>query len=435
VILLVIELIVVAVLLRSGMSAGDVLKSAGPVITLTIAFLNPTVQELGRRKPKLAVQAAEADRRGIVAATALRPWPSDAERIVSNELADARQTLEADPGVLGTLAALADPFAARPSAAEHERAKNAFQEQLVSYEIDLRTWLADYQQASRVRADTFQLTLRLKSAESGAHADAVTVVVDLPDGAEIVDELPEVTPPPDRPTYQPPRPRGLGDLGWLGNYGPLISAPSPIGVLPPVLFRRPETWMAVENGRRLEAAIGDVQAGRPLALGDALLIRVARPGRHEVGWTVFSKSLPRPTTGTLVLDLPADPDRPAFGRLHGILTFPDVPIVDDELAADDAGEDEDGEDIFGQTRVARREVRSADPPGPPSSSERTDDAGDDGDRGEQNDRATNAVLLRLNDAAAWWEWRALGLDPAHDGPERVEVRRAERVDPDQPPLR
>lgn len=316
--LLVIELIIVAVLLTSGVSAGDLLKSAGPAITLTIAFLSPTVQELGRRKPKLTVRAAEANRRGVVAATALRPWPNDAERIVSNELADARQTLEARPGILDTSAALANPFAVQPSAAKHERAKKAFQEQLTGYEIDLRTWRADYQQASRVRADTFQLTLRLESAESGAHADAVTVVVDLPDGAEVVDELPEVAPPPDRPTYQPPRPRGLVEVGSLGDYGSLIFARSPMGVSPPVFFRRPETWTVVDDGRRVEAAIGDVQAGRSLALGEALLIRVARSGRHEVGWTVFSKSLRRPTTGRLVLDLPADPDRPAFGRLQGI---------------------------------------------------------------------------------------------------------------------
>jgi hypothetical protein len=420
--LLVIELIVVAVLLKSGVAAGDLLKSAGPAITLTIAFLNPTVQELGRRKPKLTVQATEADRRGVVAAPALRPWPSDAERIVSNELADSRQTLEARPAALHTFGALTDPFAARPSAAEHERAKKAFHEQLAGYETNLRTWLADYQQAARERADTFQLTLRLESAESGAHAAAITVVLDLPDGAEAVDELPEVAPPPDRPTYQPPRPRRVSEIGRLGDYRPLISARSPVGAASPVFFRLPETWTPIDDGGRLEAAIGDVQAGRSLALGDALLIRVVGPGRHEVGWTVFSKSLRRATTGTLVLDLPSDPDRPAFGRVHGILTFPDVPIVDDELDDDDAGEDEDEEDMFGDKHVARREVRSADPPGPPSSPEAADDAGDDGDGGEQIDSSVNSVMRRLNEAAAWWEWRAFGLDPAHDGPDRVEVR-------------
>lgn len=85
--------------------------------------------------------------------------------------------------------------------------------------------------------------------------------------------------------------------------------------------------------------------------------------------------------------------------------------------------------------MARREVRSADPPGPPLWSEPTDDSGEDGDGGEQSDRAANPVVRRLRHAAAWQEWCALGLDPAHDGPDRVEVHRAKRVDPDQPPLR
>lgn len=425
--LLAIELLVVAVLLKSGVGAGDLLKSAGPAITLTIAFLNPTVQELGRRKPKLTVRASEAGSRGVVAAPALRPWPIDAERIVSNELADARQTLEVRPAVLDTFAALTDPFGVRPSAAEHERAKKAFHEKLAEYETDLRTWLADYEQASRARADTFQLTLRLESAQSGAHADAITVVLDPPEGAEVVDDLPEVAPPPDQPSYQPPLPRRVSEIGRVADYRSLISVPGLIGSAPPV-FRPPESWAAVDNGRRLEAAIGDVQAGRSLALGDALLIRVARPGRHEVGWTIFSKSLRRAASGTLVLDLPADPDRPAIGRLHGILTFPDVPIVDDEFDDEDGGEDED--DTFGPKHVARRKARSTDPPGPPCRSETADHTGDDGDGSEPSDGDVDSVIRRLNEAAAWWEWRALGLDPAHDGPDRVEVRQAERVDAD-----
>ena len=58
--------------------------------------------------------------------------------------------------------------------------------------------------------------------------------------------------------------------------------------------------------------------------------------------------------------------------------------------------------------------------------EDADDANDaDGD--EQSDSGINSVMRRLNEAAAWWEWRALGLDPDHDGPDRVEVRRVERV--------
>jgi hypothetical protein len=150
--LFVIELIVVVVLLTAGVAAGDLLKSAGPAIALMLAFLNPTVQELGRRKPKLTVQASEADRRGVVAAPALRPWPIDAERIVKNELAEARQTVDVGHTVLDTFTALADPFAVRPSAADHEPAKKAFDEQWpTTRPTCARGWSTTRRHASRAR--------------------------------------------------------------------------------------------------------------------------------------------------------------------------------------------------------------------------------------------------------------------------------------------
>ena len=202
------------------------MASAAPVITVTLALLNPTVQELGRRKPKLTINAAEADGDGVVAAPALRPWPIDIERIASNELADAKQTLEVRSDIGGSLAALSDPFASRPTAADHERAQQEFREQLADYEADLRTWLERYGQASRERADSFELTLRLDNAASGAHADAITVVLDLPQGAERIDELPEIEPPPDRPTYQPPRPRRSGAFGRFDDYRGVVAVPA-----------------------------------------------------------------------------------------------------------------------------------------------------------------------------------------------------------------
>lgn len=422
VVLLVIEVIVVAILLASGVQVADLLKSAGPVVALTLALLNPTVQELGRRRPRLTVEASEVDRHGVVVAPALRPWPIDVERIVSNELADAHQTVEALSAISDTFAAFSDPLAARPSAADHERAKQAFQDELVAYEAELRIWLEHYQEASRERADSFTLTLRLDNAGSGAHADSITVVLDLPDVARLVDELPEIEPPPDRPTYEPPRPRLRSSLAGFDHYGALVQSPSaifPRSIAPPV---KPETWTLHDDDRRLEAAIGDVQAGRSLRLGDPLLIRVAGSGRHELTWLVYSKSLRRPATGTLILDVPVDSDRPAFGRLHGILTFPDVPIVDEHLE----DEDRDEEDACGDQRVARREVRTTDPPGPPASTVTDDDRDDEDEDGR-------SLIRRLDEASKWWESRALGLDPAHDGPDRSEVRRVERADSGQPP--
>jgi hypothetical protein len=90
--LLAAEGIAVIVLALLGASVGDILKSAGPVVAVTLAFLNPTLQELGRRKPKLSVLVDGSDADDVVNAPALRPWPIADERIVANELAAAQES-------------------------------------------------------------------------------------------------------------------------------------------------------------------------------------------------------------------------------------------------------------------------------------------------------------------------------------------------------
>jgi hypothetical protein len=413
--LLAVEGFVVAILIATGVSFTTLLTSAGPVIALTLALLNPTVQELGRRKPKLSVEASEAGHGGVAAAPALRPWPIDVDRVVGNEMADARQTLEL-AGNSWALAAFTDPFATRATAADQQRARQAFEEELVAYEAELRTWLESYVRLARERADTFELTLRLENAPSGAHADAVTVVLELPDGAERVDELPEIKPPPDRPTYQPPRPRRAASFGRLSEFPALVSPPGfRHAPSTPPRTRRPGTWTPVRQARQLEAGVGDVQAGRSFPLGDPMLIRVAGAGRHEMTWKVFSKSLLRPVTGTLILEVPNDSRRPPFGRLHGVLEFLDVPIVDNTLA-ESASEDDTEADL--NERVARREVRRTEPPThPPTSADDRDDV--------------PSILRQLDDAATWMQWRALGLDPTQDGAVRCDVRPAAPADSDR----
>jgi len=142
----------------------------------------------------------------------------------------------------------------------------------------------------------------------------------------------------------------------------------------------------------LETAAGQVHAGRSIDVGESLLVLADRAGRHEIRWTAYTKSARKATHGTITLVVPRNSDRPAFGRMHGIVSFPDVPIVVD-----------DGEVVHA--------VRVADPPLSPPTGDGTGD-----------------VFDELRRAHAYWEWDAFGLDPVSDGPGRsVVVRSAERV--------
>jgi hypothetical protein len=149
--------------------------------------------------------------------------------------------------------------------------------------------------------------------------------------------------------------------------------------------------MVGEDGRRLEANVGDVHPDRCVTVDESLLLRASGIGRHTVKWTAYSKSARKAASGTLVLEVPPDPQRPAFGRLQGIMSYPDVPLVEGK-----------GEIV--------KQVRESDPPARP-------DAGS----------ASSGGLEHLREARAFLEWRTLGLDPADDGPDRSTVSRAEPV--------
>lgn len=169
-------------------------------------------------------------------------------------------------------------------------------------------------------------------------------------------------------------------------------------------------WDESADGRRLTTPRVEVQPGRTVEVAESLWLRADGPGDHEVGWTIYSQSLDHPVRGSFKLVVPGgDPERPAFGRIEGILRYPDIPIVreDDE----DEAMDEDDEPL----QPAVRPVRDSDPPlSPPDS-----DAGEDSD-----------VVAKLRAASERWRWEALGLDPAFDGPSssRVEVRKAKPHD-------
>lgn len=360
-------------------------------------------QAVGQRRGRLSRERAGAD--------AAAPWPVDPDRVFSNELADARETLKAHGGAFDALARAFDSRIIQPGEAEHARARGVFEEQLVVYERDLREWLDGYRQAARDRADTFRLTLVVENAPSGAHAEGVTVVIDLPDGAELVDELPDVGPPPERPVYQPPKPRRRGATAALDdwNFPSSISPSANLADLASRVLSSAPDWKPVAAGRQLEAQPGEVHAGRSVPIREPLLVRLPRAGQHELRWTVYNTTARRPADGTLALDLREDPGgRPAFGRLHGVLSYPDVPVVKD-----------DGHLLH--------DVRTGDPPAPPDA----ETAGS-----ENTATETDAVMRRLHEAHAWWQWQALGLDPAKDGPERVDIRPVvEPTDDNDPSLR
>jgi hypothetical protein len=391
--LLAVELLAAIVLFVLGVSPGDLLKSAGPVIALTIALLNPTVQELGRRQPRLTLVTLQASREGVIEAVALRPWPVDVDRVVANETAEARETISARGGAMDMLlSGVSDVFAARPSEADHGQARDAFERELSDFETSLRDWLSKYLTAARAHSQTFGLTLQLTNARGGAHAAAVTVVLNLPATISVAEEEQTVPLPPERPCYEPPRPRSLQanfPVGWAVM--PRIS-PALLPVIPSTPFREP-AWKVSNDSLRLETLVGEVHAGRSVGLGEPLLLLVDRAGQHEIRWTAYTKSARQPVQGTITLVVPPDRDRPGLGRLHGITSYPDVPIVNDD----------DGELVH--------PVRKTDPPLRPPAGK---DSGD--------------IHDRLQQAGALWEWKALGLDPASDGPDRsVVVHKARPV--------
>jgi hypothetical protein len=391
--LLAVELVAVVAFLVLGTSLSDVLKSAGLPIALTLAFLTPTVQELGRRQAKLSVVAEEANSDSLVAAPALAAWPINVDRIVANELAAAREPLSWPRSATNVLQFIGDPFAVKPTDADYDRAHDAFERQLPDFETSLRDWLTEYSTAANECSHAFDLTLRMTNARNGAHAEEVTIVLDLPATLSLGDDRPDVLLPPERPSYEPPRPRSL-QTSWL--HEPLLRerlVPLIIPTLPsiPPSPLPKSAWRITDGRRRLEAAVGGVHSGRSVDVGEPLLLLADCAGQHEVHWTAYTKSARRAVEGTITLVVPpSQPDRPSFGRLHGVVSYPDVPIVD-----------HDGEAVH--------PLRVVDPPLQPPVAE-----------------ASSDVLSALEQMGALREWNALGLDPAADGPDCSVVVRAVR---------
>lgn len=403
------------VLLALGLKAAGAswINVAFAVTPLAVAFLyvaaEPRLHRLTRPKPKLTL-VLEGASDGRLVSAGLPPWPLHIERIVANEAADALDTVR-DPKALPSWLTMGIGLAARPTPEDHQRAKERFESEVETYKEELREWLNEYSRAAIARWETFEVSLALSNATGAAHAEAVEVVLELPETVGRGSAGVQVEAPPTRPTYRPPQPRSL--LDW-GRPSPFVAArpqfdlddfvPSP---------RSKQEWDESSTSRRLTAPRIDVQPGRTIEVAEPLWLRAHGPGVHEVQWSVYSQSLDHPVRGSFKLVIPqGDSERPPFGRMEGILRFPDAPIVR-EHDGDEAAAEND------ESRPTVRPVRNSDPPlAPPSS----DAERDDGD-----------VLAKIQEASRHWEWEALGLDPELDRPgvsRRVEVRKADQRSPE-----
>jgi hypothetical protein len=383
-----------------------VIPLAGALIFMAI---EPRLQGLTRAKPKLTLAIGGAED-GRLLAVGLAPWPLDVERIVENEAAEALSTVR-DGGL--PIPALAIGLFSRPTPEDHQQAKEQFSSEVATYKEELREWLGKYSQAALAHWGTFEVALMLTNAPRASYAEDVEVVLELPDSVTSEAPCSAVGAPPERPTYVPPQPQRLDPFGRMRETG--------FAALPPVLWRRnledlistvahsSRAWDVSTNGCRLVAPKAHVQPGRTIEIGEPLSLRAHGPGEHEIHWTLYSRSLDEPVSGSIVLVVPeGDPQRPPFGRMAGILRYPDAPIIIDD---DDAqGRGANGEPL------PVRQIRASDPPlHPPSATSGEEDG----------------VLATLQAAAQCWEWEALGLDPALDGPssDRVSVEPARRVRP------
>jgi hypothetical protein len=162
--------------------------------------------------------------------------------------------------------------------------------------------------------------MAVHNKRSGAHAEAVTLVLELPNSVTLADDWPTVGLPPERPSYQPPRPRRaawMHDGPGIGLSPSFITSPASIAsrqgdlfALTRGLLGQPgdafddSDWKATNAGRTLEISIGDVHGDRSVPVREPLLVSVDGAGQHELRWVLYSKSGSRPAYGTIVRAVP-----------------------------------------------------------------------------------------------------------------------------------
>lgn len=360
---------------------------------LLLAAAAPRVQERTRPQPKLSLLVDGDEPVSRLVSNELAPWPIAADRIVANEAADARETVKLEGTVQWQfLQALSQ----RPPEAARERAREQFEKRVVAFEDELRDWLADYERLAAEHHASREIRFRVQN--TGAHAEGVRLVLDLPDTVTMADEVPSIDAPPSPPTYtgRPPADeaatRAILELGRPA---------------PKIMPRERPAWITNPAGQTV-TEIGDVHRDQVEYARASVVLRASRPGDHTIGWSLLTKSASKTTTGSFVFHVPAvDVSRPAFGRMAGILEYPDLVIR--EVPPSSWREDAVAVDL---------QPRTTDPPlHPPEIPERG---------------PTVELVDRIMGRRGVLQWMRLGLDPANDGPSSgyVNVGPAERSTPD-----
>jgi len=343
------------------------------------------IQEWFERKPDLSLGAVcDGEIITSIESGIPQPWPFELEAVVANEVArvredaDNRDRLARSPGPFALYHASA--LAIRPSAETHDRARETFDEKIETYAGELHQWLTDYRAAADARTRTFELCLGVTSARRGAYAEDASLVIQLPEGVEVVEDWPTLAPPPEPPVHIPPRPRDPSEIA-RPSYGDLGVRPR-ARIAPSIAVPDVSLWRTHPDGRRVERALGNIHHDATVEFDEPLPLRVPGPGRHTLAWTLRTKNGRRHRSGRLELIVPGNVERPPFKRLKGILEFPDVPLV------------ADGDGVEQVTTA-----RTVDPPTTPPPPE------------------TRSLEARLQSSRARDDWFELGLA---DGDEDVE---------------
>ncbi len=351
-------------------------------VGVLLAALAPRVQERTRPQPKLSLLVDEDAPVSRLVSNALAPWPVAVARIVANEAADARETVKHERLLQWQFLQALTP---RPSDAARQRAKEQFEDRVVAFESELRDWLLEYQQLAAERHACRQVRFRVLNR--GAHADAVRLVLELPDSVTVVEEIPSIEAPPSRPVYTG------RSMGVTSEASDLLALHLPRSEVRP---RRLSAWTTNPAGQTL-TDLGDVHRDQVAYAPGDIVLRASQVGDHTIGWKLLTKSASKVTTGSFVFHVPAgDEDRPAFGRMAGVLEYPDVVIRD--VPASPWREDGEPVDL---------QPRTDDPPlEPPEIPE----------HGPGVDTVDRIIGRR-----GVMDWMGLGLDPANDGPTSVYV--------------
>ncbi len=336
-----------------------------------------------RRRPRLILDAQGADANGVIWGPRER-WPVAADRVVTNERIRLAEHLDVHEKFtktsLGTFTFGSMPASDQACAA----ARDAFLAKAHEYAESLRRWLTEYDHAAASDETTFRLRFSVRNGENWtSHAEGVRLELALPDSVRRVDRAPSVKLPPAAPDYEPP-PRqpvfGSALAGYAGHLAyrriePLAASPQIKKLLAPLREFQRSAWADRNGGSDVWTEVGDVYVGGSEEINEELILQFTEP-TVTLQWRLLFKD--GSTRGSLTLRRPEPRATvPAFGRIAGLLSYPDVAITDD-----------DGEIVHAK--------RMSEPPlAAPSS----------------RDDPSNDLLGRLRMITAVNEWEELGLDP------------------------